>query len=119
MVGTVDRQPAAAGRGGRYRGPRRARPQSGVRRGDRVASYHQSPLPTALLLRLAGVPRITWASVDYAGALLSVRLVPGENLPEDLPEPERALRIAAAAGYPLPSGDRGDLAVSAPGITIR
>ena len=67
-----------------------------------LTSFHQSPLPTALLLRLAGVPRITGASVDYAGALLSVRLVPGEDLPEDLPEPERAVRIAAAAGYPLP-----------------
>lgn len=76
-----------------------------------LTSFHQSPLPTALLLRLAGVPRITGASVDYAGSLLSVRLVPGEDLSEDIPEPDRALRIAAAAGYPLPSDDAGDLAI--------
>lgn len=76
-----------------------------------LTSFHQSPLPTAMVLRLAGVPRITGASVDYAGALLDVRLRPGEDLPEDLPEPERALRIVAAAGYPLPAGDDGALAV--------
>jgi ADP-heptose:LPS heptosyltransferase len=65
-----------------------------------LTSFHQSPLPTALLLRLAGVARITGASVDYAGALLDVRLRPGEDLPEDIPEPERMLAIAAAAGHP-------------------
>ena len=47
-----------------------------------------------------GVTRITGASVDAAGGLLDVRLIPGEDLPEDLPEPLRALRIAAAAGLP-------------------
>jgi hypothetical protein len=36
-------------------------------------SYHQDPLPTALLLRLAGVPHITAAPEDYPGALLDVR----------------------------------------------
>jgi ADP-heptose:LPS heptosyltransferase len=77
-----------------------------------LTSFHQSPLPTALLLRLAGVPRITGASVDYAGSLLNVRLVPGEDLPEDIPEPERALRIAGAAGFALPADDAGGLAVS-------
>lgn len=76
-----------------------------------LTSFHQSPLPAALLLRLAGVGRITGASTDHAGALLDVRLRPGENLPEDLPEPERALRIAAAAGYPLSPHDSGRLAV--------
>ena len=69
-----------------------------------LTSFHQSPLPTALLLRLAGIPRITGASVDYPGSLLDVRLRPGEELPEDLPEPERALAIAAAAGFRLPPG---------------
>ena len=53
------------------------------------------PLPLALLLRLSGVARISGASVDFAGALLDVRLVPGETLEEDQPEPERALAVAA------------------------
>jgi len=83
-----------------------------------LTSFHQSPLPTALLLRLAGVGRITAASVDYPGTLLDVRLRPGpgpgDDLPEDLPEPERALAIAAAAGYRLPPDDDGRLAVCRP-----
>lgn len=74
-------------------------------------SYHQSPLPLALLLRLAGVPVIAGASVDFAGSLLDVRLKPGEDLPEDIPEPERALAIARAAGFELPDDDDGRLAV--------
>jgi len=64
-----------------------------------LTSFHQSPLPLALVLRLAGVARITGASTDYAGSLLDVRIRPGEDLPEDIPEPERALAIAAAAGW--------------------
>lgn len=70
-----------------------------------LTSFHQSPLPLALILRLAGVPRIAGASVDYAGPLLDVRLRPGEDLPEDIPEVERALAIAAAAGF-APEEDR-------------
>lgn len=76
-----------------------------------LTSFHQSPLPVALHLRLAGVPWIAGASTDYAGALLDVRLRPGEDFPEDQPEPHRALRIAEAAGFPLPSGDDGLLRV--------
>ncbi|WP_323960335.1 glycosyltransferase family 9 protein [Arthrobacter sp. JZ12] len=76
-----------------------------------LTSFHQSPLPLALLLRLAGVQRITGASVDYAGSLLDVRLKPGEDFPEDQPEPERALQIAAAGGYLLPDDDDGRLRV--------
>ncbi len=76
-----------------------------------LTSFHQSPLPLALLLRLAGVERITGVSTDYAGSLLDVRLRPGEDFPEDQPEPERALQIARAAGFPLPPGDDGRLRV--------
>ncbi|WP_030106077.1 glycosyltransferase family 9 protein [Actinoalloteichus caeruleus] len=79
-----------------------------------LTSFHQSALPLALLLRLAGVPRIAAASTDYAGTLLDVRLRPGEDFPEDLPEPERALLVADAAGFPLPGGDDGRLAVLPP-----
>lgn len=79
-----------------------------------LTSYHQSPLPTALLLRLAGVPYLTAASVDHPGSLLDVRLRPGEDLPEDVPEPEWMLAITRAAGYRLPPGDDGRLAVRPP-----
>lgn len=75
-------------------------------------SFHQSPLPLALVLRLAGVPRITGASVDFAGSLLDVRLKPGEDFPEDQPEVIRALTIANAAGYSLPAGDDGRMRVT-------
>ncbi|MCA4135179.1 glycosyltransferase family 9 protein [Arthrobacter sp. M4] len=74
-----------------------------------LTSFHQSPLPLALLLRLAGVRRITGASTDYAGSLLDVRLRPGEDFPEDQPEVARALGIARAAGFALPEGDDGKL----------
>jgi ADP-heptose:LPS heptosyltransferase len=72
-----------------------------------LTSFHQSPLPLALLLRQAGVARITAASVDYPGSLLDVRLRPGEDFPEDQPEPFRALCIAEAAGFHLPEADDG------------
>jgi ADP-heptose:LPS heptosyltransferase len=77
-----------------------------------LTSFHQSPLPLAMLLRLAGVPRITGASVDFAGSLLDVRLKPGEDFPEDQPEAERALGIAEAAGFGLGEEDDGGLRVS-------
>ncbi|MFG1675896.1 HAD-IIIA family hydrolase [Micromonospora sp. NPDC049282] len=64
-------------------------------------SFHQSPLPLALLLRLAGVPRISAISDDYPGALLDVR----HRVPVGVPEPERALSLAAAAGYALTPDD--------------
>ncbi|MFF3856214.1 HAD-IIIA family hydrolase [Micromonospora sp. NPDC002575] len=65
-------------------------------------SFHQSPLPLALLLRLAGVPRIAAISDDYPGSLLDVR----HRVPAGVPEPERALSLAAAAGHALPGGDQ-------------
>lgn len=76
-----------------------------------LTSFHQSPLPLALLLRLAGIERLSGASVDYAGSLLDVRLRPGEDFPESQSEVTRALTIAAAAGYELPPGDDGRLAI--------
>jgi ADP-heptose:LPS heptosyltransferase len=74
-------------------------------------SFHQSPLPTALLLRLAGVPWIGATSVDYPGSLLDLR----HRIPDDVHEVERALDLAAAAGFTLPAGDDGRLAVAGAG----
>ena len=72
-----------------------------------LVSYHQSPLPTALLLRLAGVPRIAAISVDYPGSLLDVR----HQVADDLHEVERNLSLVAALGYRLPAEDDGRLAI--------
>jgi histidinol-phosphate phosphatase family protein len=72
-------------------------------------SFHQSPLPTALLLRLAGVAKVGAISTDYPGSLLDLR----HRVPDDLPEPIRALSLAAAFGYPLPAGDDASLRVRA------
>ncbi len=64
-------------------------------------SYHQSSLPLALLLRTVGVERISAISDDYPGSLLDIR----HRVPVGVPEPERALSLAAAAGYSLPPDD--------------
>jgi ADP-heptose:LPS heptosyltransferase len=72
-------------------------------------SFHQSALPTALVLRMAGVPWIAAISEDYPGALLDVRHPP----PGEIPEAERNLALARAAGFELPPGDAGRLAVTA------
>jgi ADP-heptose:LPS heptosyltransferase len=60
-------------------------------------SFHQSPLPLALLLRMANVARIGAISVDYPGSLLDVR----HKVPDDIHEVERALSLANAMGYEL------------------
>jgi ADP-heptose:LPS heptosyltransferase len=75
-----------------------------------LTSFHQSPLPTALVLRMAGVPWVGAISVDYPGSLLDLR----HQVDEMLPEPERALSLARAAGFELPCGDTGRLAVHRP-----
>lgn len=76
-----------------------------------LTSFHQSPLPLALLLRMAGVPWVGATSEDYPGSLLDLR----HRLPEaGLHEAERQLSLAAAAGFPLPVGDDGALAVRRP-----
>jgi ADP-heptose:LPS heptosyltransferase len=75
-----------------------------------LTSYHQSALPLALLMRLSGVPRISGISDDYPGSLLDLRY-PAQG---EIPEAERALALAEAAGYPLPAGDDGRLRVKKP-----
>lgn len=73
-------------------------------------SFHQSPLPTALVLRLAGVPWIGATSVDYPGTLLDLR----HSIPDDVHEVGRSLDLVRAAGFELPRGDDGSLRVRRP-----
>jgi ADP-heptose:LPS heptosyltransferase len=75
-----------------------------------LTSFHQSPLPLALLLRLAGVGWIGAISEDYPGSLLDLR----HHVDGDPPEAQRALDLVHAAGYPLPPEDDGRLAVRRP-----
>lgn len=79
-----------------------------------LTSFHQSPLPTALLLRLAGVGRIGADSVDHPGRLLDVRhrRRPGRH------EVEAALDTAAAMGFRPPPGDDGRPRVLPPPDTV-
>ena len=72
-----------------------------------LTSFHQSPLPLALVLRMARVPEVAAISVDYPGSLLDVR----HHVPEHLHEVERSLSLTAALGYFLPAGDDGRLRV--------
>jgi ADP-heptose:LPS heptosyltransferase len=75
-----------------------------------LTSFHQSPLPLALLLRLAGVATIAAVSEDYPGSLLDVR----HHVTDEVHEVERACSLAAAAGFPSPPGDDGRLRVQLP-----
>lgn len=61
-----------------------------------LTSSFQSSIPTALLLRLSGLRRITGISDDYPGSLLDNRV----RVCDDLHEVQRDLAIAQAAGYP-------------------
>jgi ADP-heptose:LPS heptosyltransferase len=72
-----------------------------------LTSFHQSPLPLALLLRMAGVPRIGAISVDYPGSLLDVR----HAVPDDVHEAQRALSLARAMGFEPAPGDDDALRV--------
>ncbi|WP_328773834.1 glycosyltransferase family 9 protein [Streptomyces sp. NBC_00286] len=84
-----------------------------ARRFDRalvLASYHQSPLPIALLLKLAGVGWTAADSEDYPGALLDLR---HRRLPHRH-EALAALDLARDAGFSLPPGDDGALCIEAP-----
>jgi ADP-heptose:LPS heptosyltransferase len=59
-----------------------------------LGSSHQSPLPTALLLRFAGIREIAAVSRDYGGALLDHRL----RGDPDVHEVRRGLLVAGALG---------------------
>jgi ADP-heptose:LPS heptosyltransferase len=75
-----------------------------------LTSFHQSPLPSALLLRLAGIPRIAAVSEDYPGSLLDIR----HRIADDLHEVERSLSLVTALGFELPGDDDGALQVTLP-----
>ena len=74
-------------------------------------SFHQSPLPTALLLRLAGIQTVAAISDDYPGSLLDIR----HHVPDEIHEVERSLSLVSRLGYSLPSGDDGRLQVKRKG----
>jgi ADP-heptose:LPS heptosyltransferase len=73
-------------------------------------SFHQSPLPLALICRMAEVPWVGAISEDYPGTLLDLR----HHVQSGIPEPERALSLVRAAGCDLPAGDDGRLRVRKP-----
>ena len=75
-----------------------------------LTSRHQSPLPTAMVLRLAGISPIAAMSADSPGSLLDV----WHNPDPDVTEPGRSLSLARAAGYDLEADDDGALAVRRP-----
>lgn len=72
-----------------------------------LSSFHQSPLPTALVLRAAGVGFVAATSVDYPGSLLDVR----HRISDDVHEVERSLHLARSAGFELPTGDDARLRI--------
>jgi ADP-heptose:LPS heptosyltransferase len=74
-----------------------------------LTSFHQSPLPTALLLRMAGVPTIAGISTDYPGSLLDVRRQVDEAANPH--EVERALDLVGTLGYRLRPGDDARLSI--------
>ncbi|MFN0091779.1 MAG: glycosyltransferase family 9 protein, partial [Acidimicrobiales bacterium] len=73
-----------------------------------LTSFHQSPLPLALLLKMAGVARVGAVCVDHPGSLLDLR----HPYQPELHEVEQALALAEAFGYPLPAGDDRRLALA-------
>jgi ADP-heptose:LPS heptosyltransferase len=83
----------------------------GLDRAFVLTSFHQSPLPLALLLRMAGVKEIAATSVDYPGSLLDVR----HRICDSAHEVERSLSLVSTLGYALPPRDDGALRVRRPG----
>jgi len=73
-------------------------------------SRGQSPLPTAMVLRLAGISHIAAMGSEAPGSLLDVWHDPAP----DIAEPDRSLALVLAAGYELTPGDKGQLAVRRP-----
>lgn len=67
-----------------------------------LTSPRQSALPTALVLRLAGVPNVAAYSRDYPGSLLDLRL----RVDPPVHEVERNLQLVEAAGFPTPDDVR-------------
>lgn len=72
-----------------------------------LTSFHQSPLPMALLLRLAGLDHLAAVSVDYPGSLLDHRV----GYRKELHEVEQTLEVTAALGLGRPHDDRLSLTV--------
>ncbi|RMI28879.1 glycosyltransferase family 9 protein [Streptomyces triticirhizae] len=72
------------------------------------ASHGQSPLPAALLLKMSGVPWVAADCEHWPGSLLQLR----HRRAERRHEVEAALDLAGAAGFPVPPGDDGALAVT-------
>jgi heptosyltransferase III len=72
-----------------------------------VTSFHQSPLPMALLARMAGAPRVVGTSEDYPGSLLDVRHRRGGGADGSGGGHEvlAALDLVAATGRPVDVAD--------------
>ncbi|MFJ8077247.1 glycosyltransferase family 9 protein [Streptomyces sp. NPDC096176] len=75
-----------------------------------LVSHHQSPLPIALLLKLAGIGWTAAYSEDYPGTLLDLRHRRQPHRHEAL----AALDLALDSGFALPPGDDGALRICAP-----
>lgn len=86
----------------------------GVGRAVIFTSQFESALPTAVLLRLAGVPYIAARSSDHAGALLDVRL----SSDPPVHEVERHLELVEALGLPAPFDRRIRIEVGASPVEI-
>jgi ADP-heptose:LPS heptosyltransferase len=80
-----------------------------------LTSSHQSALPTAMMLRLAGIPRLAAVSHDYPGTLLDHR-IPGDP---ELHEVERALAVIRTLGFETGDAERHRLRVDVDPVAVR
>jgi heptosyltransferase-3 len=83
--------------------------EGGYDRAVIFTSFHQSPLPMALLARLAGIDQVAADCEDYPGSLLDLR-----HRRSHEHEVEAGLALATAAGGRLPQGDDGRLRLRSP-----